>query len=208
MTLSQYALPVLYTLFIWWFSTGVILYLNGLPRWTFKWTMGGATALLLLALLGLYVTGKDTRVTGAYLAFSCALLVWAWLEAHRLCIAGRAASRTRAGGAWRSGGGRHLERTQPDRLVDLRGAVGHAPERQAQCLPGRAQPQRVVFAGAPQVHADLLHAQGHEPAVSAIGHIWYHRRVDVVDPSNGRWHWGACSHRIDICCDAFVPRCS
>jgi putative photosynthetic complex assembly protein 2 len=80
MTLSQYALPVLYTLFIWWFSTGVILYLNGLPRWTFKWTMGGATALLLLALLGLYVTGKDTRVTGAYLAFSCALLVWAWQE--------------------------------------------------------------------------------------------------------------------------------
>lgn len=78
--MSQYALPVLYTLFLWWFSTGVILYLDGLPRWTFKWTMSASTALLLLALLGLYVTRQDTRVTGAYLAFSCALMVWAWQE--------------------------------------------------------------------------------------------------------------------------------
>ncbi len=78
--MSQYALPVLYTLFIWWFSTGVILYLDGMPRWTFKWTMMGATAFLLLSLLGLYVTARDTRVTGAYLAFTCALMVWAWQE--------------------------------------------------------------------------------------------------------------------------------
>jgi putative photosynthetic complex assembly protein 2 len=78
--MSQYAHPVVYTLFIWWFSTGVILYLDGLPRWTFKWTMLGATAFLLLALLGLHVTGQDTRVTGAYLAFTCAILVWAWQE--------------------------------------------------------------------------------------------------------------------------------
>ena len=78
--MSLYVLPVVYTLFVWWFSTGVILYLNGLPRWTFKWTMMAATALLLLALLGLYVTGRDTRITGAYLAFTCAILVWAWQE--------------------------------------------------------------------------------------------------------------------------------
>ena len=80
MTLSLYMLPVLYVLFVWWFSTGVILYLDGLPSWTFKWTMLGATAFLLLALLGLYVTRHDTRITGAYLAFTCALLVWAWQE--------------------------------------------------------------------------------------------------------------------------------
>lgn len=78
--MSLYALPILYTLFAWWFSTGVILYLNGLPRWTYKWTMGAATLLLLLALAGLYATRDDTRVTGAYLAFTCALLVWAWQE--------------------------------------------------------------------------------------------------------------------------------
>ncbi|RZI97534.1 MAG: DUF3623 domain-containing protein [Variovorax sp.] len=78
--MSQYVLPVLYTLFVWWFSTGVILYLNGLPRWTYKWTMGAATLLLVLALIGLYATRNDTRVTGVYLAFTCALLVWAWQE--------------------------------------------------------------------------------------------------------------------------------
>ena len=78
--MSQYLLPVLYTLFIWWFSTGVILYLNGLPAWTFKWTLLGATVVLGLALAGLAATRHDTRITGAYLAFSCGLLVWAWQE--------------------------------------------------------------------------------------------------------------------------------
>ncbi|WP_198970702.1 putative photosynthetic complex assembly protein PuhE [Xylophilus sp. ASV27] len=78
--MSQYLLPVLYTVFVWWFSTGVILYLNGLPRWTYRWTMGATTLLLALALLGLYATRNDERVTGAYLAFTCALMVWAWQE--------------------------------------------------------------------------------------------------------------------------------
>jgi len=79
-TISVYLLPIGYTLFVWWFSTGVILYLNGLPRWTHPWTMLGATLLLGLALIGLAVTRDDTRITGAYLAFTCSLLVWAWQE--------------------------------------------------------------------------------------------------------------------------------
>ncbi len=78
--MSQYLLPVLYTLFVWWFSTGVILYLNGLPKWTFKWTFAGATVVLGLALAGLAATRQDTRTTGAYLGFTCGLLVWAWQE--------------------------------------------------------------------------------------------------------------------------------
>ncbi|MFM9927319.1 putative photosynthetic complex assembly protein PuhE [Variovorax sp. H27-G14] len=78
--MSQYLLPMLYTVFVWWFSTGVILYLNGLPRWTFGWTLGGATVLLALALIGLHVTRNDMRVSGAYVSFTCALLVWGWQE--------------------------------------------------------------------------------------------------------------------------------
>ncbi len=78
--MSLYVYPVVYAIFIWWFSTGVILYLNGLPRWTFPWTMLGASLLLALALLGLHTSADDTRVTGAYLAFTCAILVWAWQE--------------------------------------------------------------------------------------------------------------------------------
>ena len=41
--MAELLLPVLYTLFAWWFSTGVILYLDGLPRHTFRWTLNGAT---------------------------------------------------------------------------------------------------------------------------------------------------------------------
>ncbi len=78
--MSQYLLPIAYALFIWWFSTGVILFLNGLPRWTFKWTMLGTSFVLVMALIGLVVTRDDTRITGAYLAFTFGLLVWAWQE--------------------------------------------------------------------------------------------------------------------------------
>jgi putative photosynthetic complex assembly protein 2 len=78
--MSDYLLPILYTLFVWWFSTGVILYLDGLPRWTFRWTMLFTTIVLGLALCGLFATRDDNRITGAYLAFTCAVLVWAWQE--------------------------------------------------------------------------------------------------------------------------------
>jgi len=76
----QHGWPALYTLLLWWFSTGVILYLNGLPRETHKWTMLSATVLLGVSLLGVAATASDTRVTGAYLAFTAALMIWAWQE--------------------------------------------------------------------------------------------------------------------------------
>jgi putative photosynthetic complex assembly protein 2 len=78
--MSLYLLPVAYVLFLWWFSTGLIVYLNRLPRWTHPWTMAGSTVLLGLALVGLVATRDDTRVTGAYLGFTCTLVVWAWQE--------------------------------------------------------------------------------------------------------------------------------
>ena len=46
------ALPLLATLFIWWFSTGLILYLDGLPRSTYKWSMLWATVLAAVAFAG------------------------------------------------------------------------------------------------------------------------------------------------------------
>ena len=78
--MSQHALPVLFTLLLWWFSTSVILYLDGLPRWTFRWSLLSATLLLALALYCLAVTSTDTSVGGAYLAFTSGVLVWAWQE--------------------------------------------------------------------------------------------------------------------------------
>ena len=78
--MSSFVLPLLFTLFVWWFSTGVILYLDGLPRRTFKWTFTGASIVAALGLCGLTVSASQTTVASAYCAFTCALLVWAWQE--------------------------------------------------------------------------------------------------------------------------------
>ena len=72
--------PFLFTIFAWWFSTGVILYLDGLSPKTFKWTFAGATLVCMAGLVGLAVSSSQTSVASAYCAFSCALLVWAWQE--------------------------------------------------------------------------------------------------------------------------------
>jgi len=77
----EYVLPVLFALFLWWFSTGVVFYLDGLPKRTFPWSMAGATAVLVAALAGLAAAADDTTVAGAYLSFSCGLLAWVWVEA-------------------------------------------------------------------------------------------------------------------------------
>lgn len=78
--MAQYGYPVLYTLLVWWFSTGLILYLDGLPRRTFRWSMLGVTLVLLLAGYGLILSSTDTSVASAYIAFTCGVLVWAWVE--------------------------------------------------------------------------------------------------------------------------------
>ncbi len=78
--MAQYGLPALHGLLIWWFSTGLILFLDGLPKQTFRWSMTAATALLGASLCGLVLSAADTSVTGAYTAFTCAVLIWAWLE--------------------------------------------------------------------------------------------------------------------------------
>ncbi len=78
--MASFVLPLLFTLFVWWFSTGVILYLDGLPQRTFKWTFAGASVVCVLGLFGLATSAGDTSVASAYCGFTCALLVWAWQE--------------------------------------------------------------------------------------------------------------------------------
>jgi putative photosynthetic complex assembly protein 2 len=76
--MATYALPILYTLLLWWASTGVILYLDGLDRRTFIWSMTGATVLLGISLWGAALTGSISTASGAYLAFACGLGAWGW----------------------------------------------------------------------------------------------------------------------------------
>lgn len=76
--MAAYGLPVAYTLFLWWASTGAILYLDGLNRRTFVWSMSGASALFAVSLWGLVVSGATPTSGGAYAAFACAILAWGW----------------------------------------------------------------------------------------------------------------------------------
>ena len=46
-----HGLPALHGLLIWWFSTGLILFLDGLPKRTFRWSMAAATVLLIACTL-------------------------------------------------------------------------------------------------------------------------------------------------------------
>ena len=78
--MAEHGWPLLFALFVWWFSTGLVLYLDQLPRRTYRWSLAGATAVLIAALCGTVRTSIDATVAAAYCAFSCAVLVWGWLE--------------------------------------------------------------------------------------------------------------------------------
>ena len=78
--MSSYLAPALYALFVWWFSTGVIILLDNLPRWTFRWSMLGGSLVAATSLYRLWEGSVDTSTTGAYAAFTYGLLVWGWHE--------------------------------------------------------------------------------------------------------------------------------
>ena len=76
----QNALAVVWVVLVWWFSTGVLLYIVGLPRRTLGRRFCVATMLMLAALYGLSATSTNTDTFGAYAAFTCSIVVWGWLE--------------------------------------------------------------------------------------------------------------------------------
>jgi len=75
-----FVLPAAYALFVWWFSTGLILLLDHLPARTYRWSMLGGTALFLISLWQLRVLSADTSLPGAYAAFTYGVLAWGWQE--------------------------------------------------------------------------------------------------------------------------------
>jgi putative photosynthetic complex assembly protein 2 len=78
--MPEFWAPALYAVLVWWFATGVILYLDGLPQKTFRWSMLGATVILAAAAYLLRTSAADDTVGGAYAAFTSAILVWGWME--------------------------------------------------------------------------------------------------------------------------------
>ncbi len=72
----DYGLPVLVMLFAWWFSTGAILYLDGLPRATYRISFAAATLIAAVAAIGLVATADLRTPLGAYGAMFGALALW------------------------------------------------------------------------------------------------------------------------------------
>jgi putative photosynthetic complex assembly protein 2 len=69
-----------YTAFVWWFCTGVIFYLDGLHKRTYWVSLGAATFVAACAIIGVIASSRIETVPSAYVAFTCAVLVWGWQE--------------------------------------------------------------------------------------------------------------------------------
>jgi putative photosynthetic complex assembly protein 2 len=76
----SYGIAVGYALFLWWFSTGLILYLDQRSERTYPWSMAAAT-LVMLASFGVLAWSRDLgTVVGAYASFTAGVLIWGWME--------------------------------------------------------------------------------------------------------------------------------
>ena len=78
--MSLYGYPALYALFVWWFSTGLIIWLDNLPRSTFRWSLLGGGIVFAVSLHRLAASSVDASVAGAYAAFTYGVLLWGWQE--------------------------------------------------------------------------------------------------------------------------------
>jgi putative photosynthetic complex assembly protein 2 len=90
------ALAVAATLFAWWFGTGAIFWLNGLPPRARRRSVAAASLLLLAALAGIAATAQQATIGAVYLSFACGLMVWAWVELTFLTGVITGPNRTRA----------------------------------------------------------------------------------------------------------------
>ena len=77
-------IAALSAIFLWWFSTGLILWrvrrADNQGHQAHLWSVLLGLPLLLAGVVGLRETQSDTSAMGAYLAFLSALAVWGWVE--------------------------------------------------------------------------------------------------------------------------------
>ena len=71
---------IVYTVFLWWFSTGAILWLNRLPSVTYRLSLIAASLVAVAATWGLVASMTDPSPAGAVLAFTATIGLWGWHE--------------------------------------------------------------------------------------------------------------------------------
>lgn len=84
MSLTNPWIAVLSAIFLWWFSTGLILWrvrrADNEGHDAHLWSVLLGLPLLLAGVVGLNETLNNTSALGAYMAFLSALAVWGWVE--------------------------------------------------------------------------------------------------------------------------------
>ena len=78
--MSDLAVAALFVLAVWWASTGVVLKLVWLDRRTFRSSVAALGALAVASLGGIVWSCRLETTRAAYVAFGCALAVWAFHE--------------------------------------------------------------------------------------------------------------------------------
>ncbi len=78
--MTLHALPIVFTLLVWWFATGLVLLAVNRPPATYRRSLIVATVILVVSLIGLNWASREATVAGAYVAFFCGVLIWGWLE--------------------------------------------------------------------------------------------------------------------------------
>jgi putative photosynthetic complex assembly protein 2 len=73
--------PVLYALFIWWFTTGLIFVCYGRARFYRRLGFAVATLALAVALWGVFLTRQQTQPLFIYMSVTCGVVVWGWQTA-------------------------------------------------------------------------------------------------------------------------------
>ena len=78
--MSAWIVPLAFAILVWWFSTGVILWLDGFSKKFFRPIFFASCVLLFFAFWGISISSTQDTVLGAYCAFTCAILIWGWQE--------------------------------------------------------------------------------------------------------------------------------
>ncbi len=78
--MASLVLPLLFATVLWFVATGVVLWLDRLPRETWPFSIVAATVASGFAMGGVLMTAGMTESAAAYAAFACALVLWGWHE--------------------------------------------------------------------------------------------------------------------------------
>lgn len=73
-----FLVPILYVIFLWWFTTGIIIAIYGRGQRVMEMYFAGATALLIAAFWGLFISRGLRGTLDVYVAITCGVVIWGW----------------------------------------------------------------------------------------------------------------------------------